>query len=291
MQQLRRVLSVLCLLCGGLGFSANAQTVAPPNFLPAALNFPATAIGETAAPLTVTLQPGEVGPFQARVGDPAHFEIVSDSCTLEPLQLGQSCEFSVNFSPDQFGHYASSLVFIDNQGQIINFVPMEGLGIDGSFVPSSPDSPMPTQVLLSTQQFEFGATGVFSPSDLQSLTVSNVGKPDLKVKSIALGGDDPSSFSLVETCSLLPIQAGGTCTIGAIFTPMEAGNLQGALAVAGNADSAPIVIRLQGTGGAPLPPPSSGGCSLSSLAIPSTGLGLLGLTFSLLVLGFKRRIK
>ena len=268
-----------------------AQTVAPPNFLPAALNFPATIIGNSSAPLTLTLQPGEVGSFQARVSDPQHFEIVSDTCTLEPLQVGQSCTFSVVFRPDQFGHYASSLVFIDNQGQILNFVPMEALGVDGSFIPSPPDSPSSTQALLSAQQFEFGAVDVFSASELQSLTISNVGKSDLKVKTIALGGDDPSSFSLVETCSLSPIQAGGTCTIGAIFMPMEAGSLQGAIAVAGNADGSPIVIRLQGTGGPALPPPSSGGCAFSGAPAPATGYGFLGAALSLLVLGFRRRIK
>lgn len=291
MQQLRRVFTVLCLLWGSFSLPLHAQTVSAPNFLPSALNFPATPIGDTSAALTVTLQPGDVGAFQARVGDPNHFEIVADTCTLEPLQLGQNCQFSVTFTPDQFGHYASFLVFVDSQGAIINFVPMEGLGIDGSFVPSSNDSPSPTQLLLSTQQFDFGSVDLFSASEIQSLTISNVGKADLKLKTIALGGDDPSSYSLIETCSLLPIRAGATCNVGAIFTPMEAGNLQGALAIAGNADGAPIVIRLQGSGGPPPPPPSSGGCAVSRMAVPSSGVVLMAGLLSMLVLRFKRRIK
>ncbi|HKX13450.1 MAG TPA: choice-of-anchor D domain-containing protein [bacterium] len=289
MKLLRRVFSVLCLLCGGSSLSA--QTIAPPSFVPAALNFPATAIGNVSAPLTVALQPGEVGAFEARLGDPLHFEIVEDTCTQEPLQIGESCSFTVIFRPDQFGHYASALALVDSQGQLINFIPMEGLGVDGSFIPSSADSPTVTQVLLSTQALDFGSLDVFAASELQSLTLSNVGSSDLRVKTITLGGDDPSSFSLVETCSLLPIKAGATCTIGAIFTPMEAGNLQGALAVAGNAEGAPIVIRLQGSGGSPLPPPSSGGCALSSPGFSPLGAGLWSLALSVLVLGFRHRIK
>jgi hypothetical protein len=289
MKLLRSVFSVLCLLCGVSSLSA--QTVSLPSFVPAALNFPATAIGNTSGSLTVALQPGEVGAFQARLGDPLHFEIVEDTCTQEPLQIGQDCSFSVVFRPDQFGHYASALVLIDSQGQIINFIPMEGLGVDGSFVPSSSDSPTITQVLLSSQAFDFGSLDVYSASEIQTLTVSNLGNAELKVKTITLGGDDPSSFSLVETCSLLPIKPGATCTIGSIFTPMEAGSLQGALAVAGNAEGAPIVIRLQGSGGSPLPPASSGGCALSAAASSPLSSGFLGLALSMLVLGFGRRIK
>jgi hypothetical protein len=290
MKLLLRVFTVLCLLGGGSVLLA--QTVAPPNFVPTALNFPATHIGDVSAPLTVSLQPGQSGTFQARLGDPQHFEIVEDTCTLEPLPINQSCSFSIVFRPDQFGHYASALVFIDAQGLIINFVPMEGLGVDGSFIPSSPDSPTSTQVLLSAQQFDFAAMDLFSASEIQSLTVSNVGKADLKVKTITLGGDDPSSFSVVETCSLSPIPAGGTCTVGALFTPMEVGSMQGALALAGNADGSPIVIRLQGTGGTtPPPPPSSGGCSMSGNALPLSGLANWVLGFSVLVLGFRRRLK
>ncbi|HEX5035392.1 MAG TPA: hypothetical protein VFW62_13010, partial [bacterium] len=111
--------------------------MAPPTFVPAALNFPATAIGEVSAALSVSLQPGEVGAFQARIGDAEHFEIVEDTCTIEPLPIGQSCSFSVVFKPEQFGHYASALALIDSQGQLINFIPLEGLGIDGSFIPST----------------------------------------------------------------------------------------------------------------------------------------------------------
>ena len=106
------------------------------------------------------------------------------------------------------------------------------------------DYPGPTTVTLSSTSLVFATQDLGTSSAVQVVTLTNTGSAPLQVVSIVASGD----FSQVNTCSAggSGIPAGGTCIIGATFTPTARGSRSGNVTIVSNSSTSPDVISLGG---------------------------------------------
>jgi hypothetical protein len=93
----------------------------------------------------------------------------------------------------------------------------------------------------------------FSPQQVQTagaaqpITVTNTGRVNLNVSSIAMAGD----FSETDTCVGQSIPPSGTCGIQVSFNPTQTGAEQGMLTLDANVSGGEVTALLTGTGLAP----------------------------------------
>ncbi len=89
-------------------------------------------------------------------------------------------------------------------------------------------------------------------SQLQTVTLTNMGGSDLKIANLVIAGADAADFEITvsgTTCSTsIPVPAGGNCTINLMFTPTGGGARSAALIIADNAPGTPHSVPLSGTG-------------------------------------------
>ena len=104
------------------------------------------------------------------------------------------------------------------------------------------------------------AAGTNSAS--KSVTLTNSGSGALTIASIAASGD----FSQTNNCTG-SLAASSNCTVNVTFSPSIAGSISGALTFSDNATSSPQLVKLTGTGIAPL------SFSPTSLTLPSVAVG------------------
>lgn len=118
-------------------------------------------------------------------------------------------------------------------------------------------------VSLSKGALQFSLEPVGVTSQVQQVTLRNMGSSDLTINSTQASGD----FSENDTCGA-SVPAAASCTISVTFTPTLAGTRTGSITFNDDAAASPHIISLSGSGAAP-------GASLA----PST------LTFSGTILG------
>ncbi len=115
---------------------------------------------------------------------------------------------------------------------------------------------------VSPKSLVFGnvADGTISVS--KSVTLTNSGTGALSIGSIAASGD----FSQNNNCSN-SLAAKSSCTVNVTFTPADSAAITGALTFTDSAATSPQLVKLTGTGIAPLT------ASPTSLTFPSTVVG------------------
>jgi hypothetical protein len=117
-------------------------------------------------------------------------------------------------------------------------------------------------VSVSPTSLTFTSTAAGTTSSSKSVTLTNSGSGALTISSITTSGD----FSQTNTCSG-SLAANSHCTVTVTFNPSIAGSISGALTFSDNAATSPQLVKLTGTGVAPLT------FSPTSLTLPSVAVG------------------
>jgi len=160
----------------------------------------------------------------------------------------------VTFTPSATGTANATLTVTSSTVQVKAVtVPLSGNGQSGPGLSAAPS------------QLGFAATAVGQNSAAQTVTISNSGQ--IAAAGLSLTASGP--FSLTQNKCGASLAGGSSCTTGVVFSPMQDGNLSGALTIASTTMSTPATVALSGIGGL------SGMLQAQPalVAFPTTGVG------------------
>jgi hypothetical protein len=129
--------------------------------------------------------------------------------------------------------------------------------------PAGPD------VILNPPAVAFGYQIPHVPTSTHTVTLENLGRSALTITSITVTGPQNKEFTESNTCGS-SVNAGGSCTIGIIFTPATTGVRSATLNITDNAPGSPQTVALSGTGAFP-----AASLTPASLAFPSQVVGTI----------------
>jgi hypothetical protein len=140
-------------------------------------------------------------------------------------------------------------------------------------VPISVSSP---PLSFSPASVSFGSLNVGTHSAAQTVTLTNVGKGSLGVKSISAFGD----YSETDNClTSSPLAVGSSCTVSVVFSPTDSGSRPGNLSVSTSTIRSALNVPLTGVGSSVSGTPSissvspSFGAVSNPITITGTGFG------------------
>jgi hypothetical protein len=139
----------------------------------------------------------------------------------------------VTFRPGSVGAKVASLN-VTAADKVVQSAALTGTGVLASYT-----------AMPSALAFESVATGTVSPA--QKIVITNTGSSVLPIKSITLGGTDPSQFRRSDDCPS-SVPAGGSCIARVRFAPTIAGAHAATLTVKAGGGGGQRVIQLSGTG-------------------------------------------
>ena len=223
------------------------------------ITFGSVSVGQTSAPVNLTItNTGSVSisnlGFQITGAAALSFSWTASTCGTS-LATGSSCAIQVLFAPAQLGQLTATLtVSSSTPGALPIQVGLLGLGQGSSAITVSPS-------LMSFLQAKVGQS-----SAAQFATISNTSTLTASGLTFATS----SGFSLSQNTCGLNLGAGGSCSIGVIFTPTANGVVNGTLAVSSVEFPGPATAALIGIGGAA----GSVQVQPATIAFPLTGVGL-----------------
>jgi hypothetical protein len=156
------------------------------------------------------------------------------------LAAGNSCNLSVNFSPNSTGPFSGAVTVTDDASNSPQSASLSGTGTPAST----------PQAVVTPNSLSFGNQIVGTASIYQTMTLSNPGNATLSISNINLTGANSSSFGLGGNCGTT-LSAGASCSISVTFVPATAGPLAASLIVSDNASGSPQTAALSGTGVSP----------------------------------------
>ncbi len=141
--------------------------------------------------------------------DAANFVIIADACTGISLAAAASCTITASFAPQAVGSEAATLAVTATPGGTANAT-LLGNGISSGGMTIVVASPFPD-------------TPVGQRSSAQTLTVTSFGCLPTGALFTALGGADPSQFTIVsDQCRGVSLAGDGQCTVTLAFAPTVA---------------------------------------------------------------------
>ncbi|HYJ22724.1 MAG TPA: choice-of-anchor D domain-containing protein [Solirubrobacterales bacterium] len=176
-----------------------------------------------------------------------HFEMLGGSgsfwtdnngngCQGYSLQPGESCNFEVDFNPQDAISYAAELRTIANGYSFTAALSGQG----GRAIIDATPNPV-----------DFGATTVGAISGVQEITITNSGNiPAGFFIGIVAGGDSASFQLLSENCTGTELMPSSSCTARVRFRPQDAGPKVADMAFFGDNDGG-AMVGLKGEGVAP----------------------------------------
>jgi hypothetical protein len=217
-----------------LSLPADGFEIAPPT-----LDFPATTIGATSAPLSINVRWlgtrfSTNSPTLSTTGAP--FLITNNCPSL--MSPNSSCTIDVRYTPTAPGSQAGALQ--------LRYTAVGGIPQTRDFTLTG--SGIGTPVLsISPASLSFAARPVSTTSTPQTVTLGNTGNLPLTISGLSISGD----FGFASACpaTLVP---GATCTVDVTFTPLVAGARNGQLTINDDAGG-PHTVGLSGIAdGAPV---------------------------------------
>jgi parallel beta-helix repeat protein len=174
----------------------------------------------------------------------------SNNCgTTVGIGAGASCTFNVTFTPTLSGTRNGAVTITDNANPSPQLVTLNGTGV----VPIA--SVAPTNIPFGNHRKGTTSTGT-------DVTLSNTGTATLNVSSIALGGTNPTQFTLGApssgtACSLsaaFTVTVGSNCKFSVKFVPTSLGLLAASVTItddSGGAAGTTQSVSLSGAGTGP----------------------------------------
>jgi len=235
------------------------------SFSPSALNFPATPVGGTSAPLSITVTNNGVTDITAN-GVASSGADFAASTTCGTIPAGGTCAINVTFSPSALGLRSSNITFSSSAAGSPNVFNALGNGTSGPV----------TGTLTVPGTVTFGTLDVGTPSAPSTVTVTNASNASVTVSSVTSSA--PAEFAVSDnTCAT--VAAGTSCSFNVTFTPSATGARAASITVTSNGTGSPQIVAASGTGGAipaqgqlALPPGMTFGAYL--IGTPSTPQGV-----------------
>ena len=229
---------------------------------PSSLSFPATLLGSTSAPISVTVTNSGTAPLNtptlAITGD---FAVQTNGCTQQ-IAAGGSCTVAVTFTPTVAGGRSGFLtVSSSTNGVTAVNAALSGTG----------ESPATLSVSPQTLTFPTLTPGQTSAAQTVTLTVNG----GIGVSGIQLTID--AGFQVAQNNCTGTFQSGGTCTVLVDFAPTAVGNYAGQLTINGTGVQYPVSVALTGVAVAPPTIQSSSG----QVSFQTTGVGITSAPFTL----------
>lgn len=178
-----------------------------------ALTFPATIVGQSAPPQTITMtNSGDLALDKVAIQALGPGFTSTNTCG-GTLAAHSSCTITVNFTPQTAGNISGQLDVADaNRTQVV------ALGGSGE-APASDN--------LSPTSLTFAAQAVGASSAAQTITLSNHGGTALQGISVQSGN---ANFPMTTSCGAV-LAAGASCAINVSFAPQTTGPIAGAVVV------------------------------------------------------------
>jgi hypothetical protein len=161
------------------------------------------------------------------------------------LAAGASCSIYVAFTPASAASFTATLTVTDNATPTTQSITLTGTG-----------TPAPAPIATLTPPLSFPSTTVGTTSSAMVATLSNSGNATLNIGSIAIGGTNPSDFTVTTGANACgaTLAADASCSIYVTFTPASATSFSATITVTDNATPTTQSITLTGTG-TPAPAP------------------------------------
>jgi hypothetical protein len=212
--------------------SGTGVTPAAVSLSPTSLTFPATQVGTTSAPQTITLT--NTGGASLSINSIAASQSFAqtNNCPAS-LAGGASCTISVAFTPQASGTANGGVTIVDNASSSPQTVSLSGTGATN----------VATAPTLSPSSLAFGDQIVGVASSKQVVKLTATGSVALNIYSIATSGP----FTQTNNCpaSLSPETS---CNISVVFQPTAYGPASGTLTISDNGAGTHQSVPLSGNG-------------------------------------------
>jgi Right handed beta helix region/Transmembrane protein 131-like N-terminal/Abnormal spindle-like microcephaly-assoc'd, ASPM-SPD-2-Hydin len=211
--------------------SGTGITPAAVSLSPTSLTFPATQVGTTSAPQTITLT--NTGGASLIISSLATSQPFAETTNC-PTSLagGASCTISVSFTPQASGNANGGVTIIDNASGSPQTVSLSGTGATAATAPT-----------LSPSSLAFGDQIVGVASSQKVVRFAATGSVALNIYSIATTGP----FTQTNNCPAT-LSPGGSCNIDIVFKPTAYGPANGTLTISDNGAGTPQSVPLSGNG-------------------------------------------
>ncbi len=245
-----------------VAINASGSGISQLSFSPSSLNFPATPMGGTSAPLTINVTNVSTSDITT-TGVASSGADFAAATTCGTIPAGGTCAINVTFSPSSLGLRSSNITFSSSAAGSPNVFQAIGNGTSG---PVTGTLTVPTTVA-------FGTLDVGTSSAPSTVTVTNASNASVTVSSIT--SNAPAEFAVSSnTCAT--VAAGATCSFAVTFTPSAAGARSASITVTSNGTGSPQIVAASGTGGViplqgqlALPPGVTFGAYLVGTASPA----------------------
>jgi len=231
-----------------------SKAAAPLAALTPTLTFQSTTVGTTSSALSATLS--NSGNATLNISSIAIGGINSSDFTVTTganacgttLAADASCSIYVTFTPASAMSFSATLTVTDNANPTTQSTTLTGTG-----------TPAPAPIAALTPSLSFTSTTVGTTSSALFATLSNSGNATLNISSIAIGGTNPSDFTVTTGANACgtTLAADASCSIYVTFTPASAAGFSATLTVTDNATPITQSIMLTGTGTSPPAPIAS----------------------------------
>src|SRR5271168_3335599 len=232
---------------------------------PSSVNFGSVAVSSTGSQ-TITLTNSGTASVTISAATASGTGLsISGLSTPQTLGAGQSTSFTAKFSPTVAGNATGSISIVSNAPGSPLVIALSGSG-----TASQP------QLTISPASVAFGSVSVGSSAS-QTVTLTNAGNATLTVTQASPSG---TGFSMSGANVPMTINAGGSASLTAIFSPTVAGSATGSISIASNAPGSPATIALSGTGIQGQLGASPSSVNFGSVAVGSNGTQSITLTNS-----------
>jgi len=228
---------------GGYGDAVFSATFNPPapavTLSKSSVAYGSVNVGSTSNSQTVTMtNTGSVALTITSItvtGTNASQFVFANNCGTS-LAAGANCSIHGHFAPTAGEASTAAVTITDNAADSPQTIALSGTGL----------APL---VTLSSASLGYGSVTVNTPSESQSVTLTNNGTVALSITSIAVTGTNASSFDFANNCGT-SVAIGGSCTIHGHFAPTALGGATAQVTITDNAPDSPESIALSGTGAA-----------------------------------------
>ena len=209
-----------------------------PVTLSANLSFPATNVGSSSAPQTMTLTNNQSSTLNFTWTTSGDYSAVGGGTTPcnGTLAAKMKCTFSVTFTPTMNGQIKGALTISFSGAGSPASGGMTGNGQNGPVAP----------LTFSPANLSYGNV-VLKTTSSKTVTIKNTGTTTINISSVTGSGPYIVTPSGTTPCGGA-LAAGKSCTITASFTPLVTGTIIGSVTVIDNASVSTQVQNASGNG-------------------------------------------
>jgi hypothetical protein len=197
------------------------------------LKFNKVPIGQTSAPLSVTLTNTGSGSLSFfGVNASGDYQLSNNTCGTS-LEAGANCAVSVTFSPTKKGARNGTLTLTDDAPDSPQMVILSGTG---------------QSIVVSPTSLTFGTVALGSTSSQQDVTVTNVGTTTVTFTGIAFAGGGAGDYLISSNTCGATLAPAAQCAISVEFKPIKKGSRNAKLNVKNNGGGSPSSVTVTGIG-------------------------------------------